>query len=611
MVCTLATLAPTGGSPAQIKITGTLAEGIGGRTIADAATVSSDTSDPDLSNNTATLSQLVGPAADLTITKRALLSDGETLVTNPLAVGEPFIYALRVTNNGPSEATSTVVTDTLPAGITLASSAPAGCTPKSPGSGGTITCTIGKLPAGESAIINLPVVAGPSAANTAPQNTASVSSATPDPNPAGATSSTTTVGIGRVANLALAKSVSPQTANVGELVTYSLAVTNNVSVGEEGGRKSELGTTGGVVSDTLPAGLQFVASAAGSSCNPGPPDTVTCNVGPVAQGENVSAAFTARVTPAAAGASLDNTATVATAAAGGFPALPDFEPGDNTAHASLTVNPLADVSLTKTVSNANPAVDDEVDYTLTASNAGPDEATGVTIHDSLPAGLDFIDASPGCDNDNGTVTCDVGTLASGETAAVTIRASTTAVVSGIVDQQLGVRDGQRARSKPRKQPGERDDHRPTVLRSQTGKDGVESLADGGGPGHLHAGADQQRTEPRDWGNDHRSAPQWALVLIGECRAGQLWCYWADCHLPARDARRRQRCDRDGHRERRSVGGRQHTHQHSQRIGKRTGQAARADRPARATELAGVDHSRRGALDTNVPALDSTAGGDWC
>ena len=79
----------------------------------------------------------------------------------------------------------------------------------------------------------------------------------------------------------------------------------------------------------------------------------------------------------------------------------------------MAVNPQADLSLTKTVSNPNPGIDDEVDYTLTASNAGPNEATGVTITDSLPAGLDFIDASPGCDNNNGTVTCDLGTIASG------------------------------------------------------------------------------------------------------------------------------------------------------------------------------------------------------
>ena len=100
--CTRATLAPTDGTPVQITINGTLAGGTAGQTIADAATVSSDTADPELENNTATFTQLIAPAADLTITKKAYLSNGETPVNNPLSVGETFIYALRVTNNGPS-----------------------------------------------------------------------------------------------------------------------------------------------------------------------------------------------------------------------------------------------------------------------------------------------------------------------------------------------------------------------------------------------------------------------------------------------------------------------------------------------------------------------------
>jgi uncharacterized repeat protein (TIGR01451 family) len=416
----------------KITINGTLAPGTGGQTIADAATVSSDTSDPEPGNNTASFSQLIGPAADLTIAKKAYLSNGETPVTNPLAVGETFIYALHVTNNGPSTAEATVVTDPLPTGITVTGTLPAGCSLSVVGPPQTVTCAIGTLPAGETVSINLSVLAGPSAANTAPQNTATVSSPTPDPNPEGKLSASTSVGVGEVANLALAKSVSPQSANVGEEVTYSFGVTNNVSTGEEGGTPTGLGTTGGVVTDVLPAGLQFVAPTSGSSCSEtlGPPATVTCNVGPVAPGETVNASFIVRVTPAAAGTILQNTASVATAAADVFPALADIEPADDTDHASLTVNPLADLSLAKTVSNSEPRVDDEVDYTLTASNAGPNEATGVKITDSLPPGLDFMDASPGCDNDNGTVTCDVGAIASGGNSSVTIRTGTTAALAG-------------------------------------------------------------------------------------------------------------------------------------------------------------------------------------
>ncbi len=414
LVCTRASLAVADG-PQQIVVTGTLATGTEGQMPANVATVSSNTSDPDLSNNTATFMQLVVPSADVGITKLALESGTTTPLTAPVAPGGTFDYQLTVTNSGPSPAAGVVVTDTLPTNITLTATAP-GCTPGA-GSGGTITCTIGALASGATQVITLHVMVSATSPGASPTNTATVSSTTPDPNSSN-NSSSATIGITPVADLALAKSVSPQTASVGDVVTYTFVVTNN---GPEG--------TGGLVSEDLPAGLEFVSS---SSCtdNPGPPETVSCNVGALAPNGSATASFTARVTSTAAGTQVENQANVSSIAAGAFPQLDDPSPSNNTSSASLTVNPQADVSLAKTVSNPNPGTDDVVVYTLTASNAGPNDATGVKITDSLPAGLDFLDASPGCDNDSGTVTCNIATIASGGSASVTIKAQTTAAVAG-------------------------------------------------------------------------------------------------------------------------------------------------------------------------------------
>jgi large repetitive protein len=433
VVCTLASLAPTDPAtnpPPQITITGTIAAGTAGQSISDSATVTSNTGDPDQTNNTATFNQVIGPVADVAITKQALESDGTTPVTTPLAVADTFIYAITVTNHGPSAAEAVTVTDTLPTGLTLAATA-TGCTPGS-GSGGTISCTLGTLAPGNTVTINLDVRVGATASNTAPTNTATVSSTTVDPDPTD-NSASATVGVGQVANLSIAKTADPQTANVGDDVTFTFTVTNSSSVGENDGGPVGLGTTGAVVTDVLPPGIQFVSTA--SNCTfAAATDTLTCVLGPVAESQIVTASFVGKIVDVAGstipGSVIENTGTVASAAAGGFPQLPDLDPSDNNNAASVTVNPQTDLSLTKTASTKTPNVDDEIDYTLTAHNAGPNDATGVTIQDSLPAGLDFLDATPGCNNNAGTVSCDIGALANGDSVSVTIKTRTTAAIAG-------------------------------------------------------------------------------------------------------------------------------------------------------------------------------------
>jgi uncharacterized repeat protein (TIGR01451 family) len=50
----------------------------------------------------------------------------------------------------------------------------------------------------------------------------------------------------------------------------------------------------------------------------------------------------------------------------------------------------ADLSLDNSVSNAAPAADTNVTFTLTLGNAGPDSATGVVVKDLLPSGFTYV-----------------------------------------------------------------------------------------------------------------------------------------------------------------------------------------------------------------------------
>jgi conserved repeat domain len=63
-------------------------------------------------------------------------------------------------------------------------------------------------------------------------------------------------------------------------------------------------------------------------------------------------------------------------------------------------------------------------YTLTVTNNGPDPSSGGSVVDTLPANVTFVSASPGCVNAAGTVTCPVGSLASGASQVLVIVTAT-------------------------------------------------------------------------------------------------------------------------------------------------------------------------------------------
>ncbi|TGD57782.1 DUF11 domain-containing protein, partial [Flavobacterium humi] len=350
---------------------------------ANTATITGTENDPTPGNNTSTVTPVPVAQANLAIVKT---------VSNPTPnVGSNVTFTLTASNAGPSNATGVSVNDVLPAGYTFVSATPSTGTWTAP------NWSIGTLANGATATITIVAsvnAAGPYA------NTATITGSEIDPTPGNNTSTVTPVPVAQ-ANLAIVKTVSNPTPNVGSNVTFTLTASN----------AGPSNATGVSVNDVLPAGYTFVSATPSTGTWTAP----NWSIGTLANGATATITIVASVNAAGPYA---NTATITGSEI-------DPTPGNNTSTVTPVPVAQANLAIVKTVSNPTPNVGSNVTFTLTASNAGPSNATGVSVNDVLPAGYTFVSATPS----TGTWTApnwSIGTLANGATATITIVASVNA-----------------------------------------------------------------------------------------------------------------------------------------------------------------------------------------
>jgi uncharacterized repeat protein (TIGR01451 family) len=346
----------------------------------------SDQFDPNPGNNTTGTTE-TPQRADLAVAKA---------VSNATPnVGDVITYTVTLTNTGPDPATNVRLTDVLPAGLTfLTATASQGSY-----SSATGIWVVGTVAPGVTQTLQVQARVSSPAAQT---NTATISGADQfDPNPGNNTGSTTETP--QQADLRLAKTVSNSTPNVGDVITYTLTLTNN----------GPGAATSVAVSEPIPAGLSFVSAAASA----GSYDRASglWSVGTVAVGTPQTLQIQVRVVSPVA---QTNVATVS------HSDQFDPNPGDNTATTTETPQ-RADLALTKTVSNPTPNVGDTITFTVTLTNRGPDAATNVTVADLLPAGLNFVSATPS----QGTYDSATGVWAVGTVATLPLTLQIRAVVA--------------------------------------------------------------------------------------------------------------------------------------------------------------------------------------
>ena len=388
VMCTVATLAP--GASATFTIGAHISTATSGAITNTAVVTAAQPLEDNPANNTATATTTVNRVADLSISKT-----GPATAT----AGTDITYTVSVTNNGPSTSSGGTVTDTLPAATTFAG-ASSGCSQTAPN---VVTCTFGALAPGAGATFSIGAHINPAAQGTM-TNTAEVRSTQPleDTNPTNNIAAANTM-VQRLADLAIAKT-GPMTATAGTDITYTVIVTNN----------GPSASSGGMVTDTLPAGTTFAGASSG--CTQTAPNVVMCTVGALAPGASATFGIGAHIAPATQGAIVNTAIIVASVPAEDANAL------NNTATATTTVERRADLGITKT-GPATATAGTDITYTVTVTNNGPSTSSGGTVTDALPAGTTFAGASSGCSQTAPNVaTCTFAAVAPGASLTFSIGA---------------------------------------------------------------------------------------------------------------------------------------------------------------------------------------------
>ena len=387
-----------------IMIRGNVSSSAAG-TLVNSASVTSSTPDPNPSDNSDTVTTPVEASADISVVKTASPS--------PAVPGQYLIYTFVVSNAGPSAANGVLLEDVLPPTLVGAEVS----VDEQNWAPWSSPYPIGTLDAGEAAIVYVRATVASSAIN-AVENTASVSSDTPDPNPDNNTYSTITP-VNPSADISVTKTASPSPVLPGGQLIYTVIVSN---AGPADAQNVEL-------TDTVPSLLSNVEFSTdnGAGWNPWPG---FIRLGTIEAGASSTVLIRGTVNSAASGI-LSNTAVAGST-------TPDPDPVNNTDTVLTPVETSADISVTKTAEPSPVEPGQTLTYTITVSNAGPDTAQAVSVTDSMAPELSQQEYS----TDGGNTWTPwvnpyaAGDIASGGSIEILLRGTLGADAAGILSNSV-------------------------------------------------------------------------------------------------------------------------------------------------------------------------------
>lgn len=441
-----------------------------------ASAYSSHINDPTPGNNVADVTYQMTPLVDLTVTK-------QVSPTLEVAVGQPATYTVTTENLGPSSAQTVKMVDTLPPNAILVGepTAPGATCTHSAGAGnmngrqgGTMTCEwAADLPRGSQYVVSYkarsvggdPVggahscITGTTRAEARMDNCVVVSTATEETDITNNTANATIALKPAVLDMQIQMSHTEDGLVLGGTTEYTLTITNdansdsyatNVNISEmfpasgstatfsyQGGL-TVTGASGGVrsgyvsgVTSGISAALCTTVPAIGATSGP-----LGCVIPLMAPGDRIVIKFTLKADALPAGAktgTVFHSATVKPAETEfmpGYDALANNSTTDRTSTSSTAQ--AVDYGVTKTGPSSMFLPGDTVTYTITVTNWGQTvPAPAATMTDALPAGLLFksMTSSPAgatctvpAAGTNGTVSCNIPTLAKGASMVFSLTA---------------------------------------------------------------------------------------------------------------------------------------------------------------------------------------------
>jgi uncharacterized repeat protein (TIGR01451 family)/fimbrial isopeptide formation D2 family protein/LPXTG-motif cell wall-anchored protein len=406
VTCTLAGGLAAGADAPAIALTAEVNSDAGPSTLVNTGTVSSGTTDDDLTNNSDADSVTVATSADLSLTKALSTA-------TPVPAGTEASFDLVASNAGPSDADSVTVTDTLPNYLSLDGYSGTGWTCSTAGQ--DVICSRAGIAAHTSAptltltaLVSASIPVSLPSGTTSVLNTAVIDAATPGgrSNPA-----PVTVPVQARADLSLVKTPQSGTVPAGDSYTWHLSVHN-------AGPSDAAGPI--TVTDPLPGYQTYLSASAGWDCTgsaaPSPPSpsghqTVTCTLAAgLASGADAPALdLLVQVDADAPAGDQVNSATASTPTPGSA--------GSDTATVSVRRSAVLSISKQHT---GNASIGADLDFVLRVHNAGPSTADQIRITDPLPDGLGYLAATGtgwSCAVSSGVLTCDLaGSLAVGADA---------------------------------------------------------------------------------------------------------------------------------------------------------------------------------------------------